>query len=248
MQIAAGKYAISAFMICLICITDLKAGPPFNTDDPEPVDFRHWEYYISSIDNFEPDIWSGTLPHFEVNYGLVKNVQIHLLLPFNYNYTVHHSTTIGYANTELGIKYRFVQETDNMPQIGTFPIFEIPTVRNSEFSNGKMKVFIPVWIQKSWGKFTTYGGAGYWINPGTGNKNYSFAGLEAQYDLSRIFTLGGEAYYQTPDKIDGKPVAGFNIGGFINFSEKIINAENSGLVDFVFPGDCSRTENYGHDS
>jgi len=25
------------------------AGPPFVTDDPEPVDYRHWEFYIASM-------------------------------------------------------------------------------------------------------------------------------------------------------------------------------------------------------
>jgi hypothetical protein len=29
-------------------------------------------------------------------------------------------------------------------------------------------------------------GAGYWINPGSGNKNWVFAGWEAQYDFSEF--------------------------------------------------------------
>ena len=48
------------------------AGPPFITDDPVPVPFKHWEFYISSIDNFQNHEWSGTSPHFEVNYGLIR--------------------------------------------------------------------------------------------------------------------------------------------------------------------------------
>ena len=63
------------------------AGPPFNTDDPEPVKFKHWEYYISTIDLYQSGTWSGTSPHLEVNYGLVTNVQVHLLLPMNYDYS-----------------------------------------------------------------------------------------------------------------------------------------------------------------
>src|SRR5450759_3703200 len=119
------------------------AGPPFNTDDPETVKYKHWEYYISSINTFQIGVWSGTCPHFELNYGLVQNVQVHLLLPMNYDYSRHQGVNFGYANTEFGIKYRFVQETDNSPQIGTFPIIEIPTIKNSEFSNGKAKIYLP---------------------------------------------------------------------------------------------------------
>ena len=38
-------------------------------------------------------------------------------------------------------------------------------------------------------KLTTYGGAGYWINSGSGNKNSVFAGWEVQYDFSPVVTL-----------------------------------------------------------
>lgn len=51
-------------------------GPPFSTDDPQPVDFKHWEFYISSVSTFHPDIWSGTSPHLEVNYGLIPDLQV----------------------------------------------------------------------------------------------------------------------------------------------------------------------------
>jgi len=196
------------------------AGPPFNTDDPEPVAYKHWEFYISSINTFQPGLWAGTSPHFEVNYGLIPNVQAHLLLPMNYEYTRKQGTYFGYAYTEFGMKYRFVKETDNTPQIGTFPIIEIPTINNNKFSKGKVQIYFPVWLQKSWGKLTTYGGAGYWINQGTNNKNWIFSGLEMQYDISQKFTFGGELYYHSADAINSKSATAFNLGGFFNFTEK----------------------------
>jgi hypothetical protein len=207
---------LSIFLFAVIF--NIIAGPPFATDDPEPVDLRHWEFYIASIHLYQDGAYVGTLPHFEVNYGAVKNLQIHLILPFNYLYT--DNMKYGYANTEIGIKYRFVQESDNIPQIGTFPIIEIPTIKNQQFSDGNIQVYFPVWLQKSWGKLTSYGGGGYWINPGTGNKNWIFTGWEAQYDFSEKVTLGGELYYQTADAADSKSSMAFNIGGIVNFSSK----------------------------
>ena len=207
-------------ILYFISVQNVSAGPPFNTDDPQPVDFRHWEYYIATINTFQSNTWSGTSPHFEVNYGLVPNVQVHLILPMNYDYSTQNGFNFGYAYTEFGLKYRFVQETENMPQIGTFPIVEIPTIQNKEFSNGRTQLFIPVWAQKSWGKLTTYGGAGYWINPGTGNKNWLFTGWEVQYEFIPALTVGGELYFHTTDKIGDKSVAAFNVGGIFNASEK----------------------------
>ncbi len=219
-------------LLFLFSVQIINAGPPFNTDDPEPVDFKHWEYYISSINNNQSGVWSGTAPHFEINYGIIPNVQVHLLMPLNYNYTGGHGSAYGYANTEFGLKYRFVKETKNSPQIGVFPILEIPTVQNNEFSNGKMKIYLPVWFQKSWGKLTTYGGAGYWINPGANNKNWIFSGWEIQYDFSKVITLGGEIYYQTASTENSKSASGFNLGGSINPTEKfhIIFSFGSTLV------------------
>lgn len=214
------KYIILLIILIFIKIQFSYAGPPFNTDDPETVMFRHWEYYISSINTYQAGVWAGTSPHLEFNYGLVPNVQVHLLLPMNYDYTRHQGGNIGYADTEFGIKYRFIGETENSPQVGVFPIIEIPTIKNSEFSNGKAKVFLPVWAQKSLGKLTTYGGVGYWINPGTDNINWIFSGWEIQYNFSPVVTLGGELYYHSASTKESKSGTGFNLGGSINPSEK----------------------------
>ena len=214
------KNTILTFILCLWCIQTCYAGPPFFTDDPQPVGFRHWEFYISSVNTIHSDNWSGTSPHFEVNYGLIPNLQVHLLLPLNYSFNPHQRTEFGYGNTEFGVKYCFISETENRPQIGIFPILQIPTIQNREFSNGKTQIFIPVWAQKSWGKLTTYGGAGYGINPGINNKNWLFTGWEIQYDFSPRFMLGGELYYRTPDTNDSKSITACNIGGSVNFTQK----------------------------
>jgi len=230
------KYPVFIGILFIMNIQQANAGPPFNTDDPQPVELHHWEYYISTINTFRSEVSTGTSPHIEVNYGLVTDVQIHLIIPLNYNYSRQNGFNIGYATTELGLKYRFVHETKEMPQIGTFPILEIPTIINSEFGNGKAQLFIPVWAQKSWGKLTTYGGAGYWINPGVNNRNWLFTGWEVQYDFSPVIMLGGEVYYHTPDIIGSNRVLGFNIGGSINASEKfhVIFSAGHSLINVSF--------------
>jgi len=220
MYVINRKYIVLVTLLILINIQFTLAGPPFDTDDPEPVRFKHWEYYISSMSTYQVGVWSGTAPHIELNYGLIPNVQVHLLLPLNYNYSAHQGANFGYADTEVGIKYRFMQETENSPQIGTFPIIEIPTIKNREFTDGKAKFYLPVWLQKSWGKLTTYGGAGYWINPGANNKNWIFSGWEVQYNFSDAITLGGEIYFHSAATKDTRSGTGFNLGGSVNPTDK----------------------------
>ena len=215
----AKEYWVSVGILFLLCAQATYAGPPFNTDDPDPVEYKHWEFYISTINTFRPTEWTGTCPHFEMNYGLVQNVQVHLITPLNYDATSK-EVDLGYAYTEVGMKYRFVKETKSTPEIGTFPIIEIPTIKNDKFSNGSVQVYLPLWLQKSWDKLTTYGGAGYWINPGSNNRNWLFAGWELQYDISKVVTLGGELYFQSANAVGSKSSLAFNFGGIINASEK----------------------------
>ena len=215
------KRILISALLWFVLFNEIMAGPPFYTDDPEPVEFHHWEYYLSSLSLFQSYGNKGTLPHVEVNYGIIENTQIHVLIPYNYSKAFPGRMQMGYANTEVGIKFRFVQETSIIPQIGVFPLAEVPTLKNATFGNGKTQLYLPLWFQKSMGKFTTYAGAGYWLNPGTGNKNWIFCGWEGQYDFSKAFTLGAEVFHQTPDNEMDPATTFVNAGGYVNFSDNI---------------------------
>ena len=198
------------------------AGPPYDTDDPVPVALRSWELYLSSHSSYNKTFAQGTLPHFEVNYGVIKNVQLHLITPLAFNNGNGGKNNYGIGDIEVGIKYCFIKETKVRPQIGIFPICEIPTGNATKvLGNGKAQFFIPVWIQKSFGdRWQTYGGYGYWINPGKGNKNWSYLGWQVQYQLSEKVSIGTEIYHVTPDMKEGKSDTRFNIGSIIDVNSK----------------------------
>jgi hypothetical protein len=215
-----GFVLLSAWMLTSLLPAPAFAGPPFQTDDPEPVEHKHWEIYIASQIKHDKDGDSATLPQVEINYGIFPNTMIHLIVPFQYNSPSGSEAHYGYGDTELGVKFRFIQETEWIPMVGTFPLVELPTGNQNEgLGNGKAQFFIPLWLQKSWGPWTSYGGGGYWINPGDGNKNWWFFGWEVQREISKALTLGGELIYKTADTDDGDNSFGFNIGVIINLTE-----------------------------
>jgi hypothetical protein len=85
----------------------------------------------------------------------------------------------GLADTELGIKYRFIEQdkTSWAPSISIYPLLEVPTGNAARgLGTGRTHAFVPIWIQKDFGEWTTFGGGGYWTNPGRGNKNHWFVG------------------------------------------------------------------------
>jgi len=205
------------------------AGPPFFTDDPEPVGKGHGEFYIASQHSWSHDDRAGTAPHFEFNYGPTRPIQLHLILPLAYDRPDDAGETeYGYGDTELGVKWRAVDEDQwfgGCPQIGTFPLVELPTGDvDRGLGNGKAQTFLPLWLQKSWGDenrpWTAYGGGGYWWHPGTDNRDYWFTGVLLQKQVSDALTLGGEVFHTTPDAKDADSHTGFNLGGIYDFSEQ----------------------------
>lgn len=200
------------------------AGPPFRTDDPDPVPWHHWEVYIASTGIYNTTLGlMTTLPHVEVNYGAAPGVQLHVIAPMAVAQSPGAAREYGYGDTELGAKVRFVKEGKYLPEIGVFPLVEAPTGdARRGLGTGQTQTFIPVWAQKSWGQdkqWTSYGGVGYWHNPGPGNKNWSFEGWELQRDLSKKVTFGGELFHSGSNAVGEPGGFGFNLGGMVNFSD-----------------------------
>jgi hypothetical protein len=155
----------SLAIICtlLFCIVAFSAplawaGPPFVTDDPKTVEYRHGEFYIASMYANNKDGEEATLPHLEFNYGVLPNVQLHLLAQLSYAHPDGGPAMYGPGDTEVGVKYRFNHETETLPQVGIFPIMHIPTGDSERgLGSGHVQTFLPLWVQKSWGAWTTYG-------------------------------------------------------------------------------------------
>ncbi len=196
------------------------AGPPFRTDDPEPVDPGHGELYVGGQYAKDKDVTSGTAPHIEFNFGAAPDLMLHVILPYAFNKAEGESVKRGYGDTELGIKYRFVNDESSAFMAGTFPLVELPTGNSDRgLGSGHTTFFIPLWLQKSWGPWQTYGGGGFWRNPGAGNRDYWFFGWQAQRELSKVWTVGAEVFRQTRSTDDGTNSTGFTVGTIVNVTD-----------------------------
>jgi len=205
------------------------AGPPFFTDDPVPVGRKNWELYVASQQFVAGRTWSGTLPHIEANYGAAPDVQLHVILPMAYLKPVGQPLRYGFGDIELGVKFRFIGETSSRPQVGTFPHVILPAGAGDRgLGSGHVQVFLPLWLQKSWGPWTTYGGGGYWINPGPGNKNYWTFGWQAQRDLSEDLTIGAELTGHSPSSVSDAGETALNLGAMLTVGKGRILMASAG--------------------
>jgi hypothetical protein len=185
------------------------AGPPFVTDDPAPVPYQHFEFYTLTTGTAVRGDTQGTAPGFEFNYGVVPNGQVHIIAPFAFD-SPGSPAQSGYGDTELGFKYRFIDEDEHgsRPMVGVYPLIELPTGDEGRaLGAGYVRAYFPVWIQKSFDDWTTYGGGGYWINHGDGtvNRDYVYVGWLLQRQVTKQLAIGGEIFHQTATSHSAAP-------------------------------------------
>jgi hypothetical protein len=215
------RYA--AVLMVLLGVQWARAGAPYVTDDPDPTDFKHWEIDFFSIYTHTAGEDADQLPAVEMDYGLIPDMEIHAIAPMVYDRVPGGRGQYGYGDTELGANYRFFHETDDLPEMSVYPLVEVPTGDSGRgLGNGQTQVFTPIWIQKSFGKdneWTTFGGGGYWYNPGEDHRNYYFVGWALQRDLNEALSLGGEVFHETPMVSGGHGHTAFDLGCIWNLDE-----------------------------
>lgn len=184
--------------------TYAQAGPPFQTDDPTPVDYGHYEFYVFGSADGTPAEMDSIGPAFEFNWGAVPDVQLHAILPWGAiapsNNPIYAPggtgpMAFGLTDMELGLKYGFIHQTPHRPQIGTFTMLELPTGNsNKGLGVGRVWYKLPLWMDKDFGPWTVVGGAGYTLIHQTGYRSYPYTGFLVKRVLNERLELSIESF------------------------------------------------------
>jgi hypothetical protein len=191
------------------------AGPPFITDDPEPVAPGQWEVNNALTGTHSRGETGLFLPQEDINYGAASGVQLHVMPQMGYNASPG-ERSYSRGNTELGVKYRLTPASDDEADwmVSLYPLYELSSHNASQtLGPGAASTYLPVWVQTTRGHWTVYGGGGYWINPGAGRQNAWAAGAVALYQFTPQLQLGGELFAQTAPSVESRGSLGFNLGG-----------------------------------
>ncbi len=197
--------------ICCFATTAL-AGPPYETDDPVPTDRGHWEIYAFGAAEGIGKEYEG-VSGLDLNYGPVEDLQLTATLPINF--TGGDSSKLSTGDIEIGAKYRFLKHEISGVSAAVFPRAFLPTASNG-FGSGKVGLLLPVWAQKDWQKWSLFGGGGYRLNPGAGNRDYWLASVAVTRKVSNRLSLGIEAKRQGPDANGGRATTLLGLGGIVS--------------------------------
>lgn len=195
------------------CALPAHAGPPFLTDDPEPTETGHWEIYGPLFEAAgQGDAFDGSAG-VELNYGAAKDLQLTVGLPAAYT---HDGTgwRWGAGDLELSAKYRVIHDEAAGLSIAVFPGVTLPTASNG-MGAGRVTALLPVWGQKDFGPWSVFGGGGYVINPGPGNRDYWTGGIALTRQLGEKVLLGLEADRQGADAIGGSGSTSLGAGAIV---------------------------------
>jgi hypothetical protein len=234
------------FLILAAARLSAQAGPPFQTDDPTPVDYGHYEFYVFGLADGTPVEMDSVGPAFEFNWGAIPKVQLHAILPFGITAPMNHPAygpagqgpiTFGVSDIELGVKYGFIIQSKHRPQIGSFTMIEIPT-------DDKPWYRLPIWVAKDIGPWSLDGGAGYVVNPQSGMRNYPYGGFLVRRTINKKLDVAAEVFshgrlgddvalFQSSTLIDA--------GGFYNF-----NSPGLQLIFAYGHSIAGQTENYAY--
>lgn len=118
------------------------------------------------------------------------------------------------GDAELGVKYRLLDDEKHSFSAAVFPRVILPS---STFATSeKARVLLPIWIGKDFsGGTSIFGGGGYEINPGCGNRNFWQAAVAVTHDVSNQVSLGAEVAKQGPDAVDGTAQTRAGVGGVV---------------------------------
>lgn len=169
---------------------------------------------------------SGWAPNLQVNYDPTSRLELHFMAPYAFDHLSGGPTHFGIGDVEIGARYRFIDENLQgwEPAVAVYPLIDFPSGdARKNLGTGSTHAFLPLWLAKSFGDWTPYGGGGYWINPGATNgarnKDWIFVAAGVQRRIFDALTVGGEVFHATSSKTGIKGQTGFDVNGRYNFTD-----------------------------
>jgi hypothetical protein len=189
------------------------AGPPFLTDDPDPIPYKSYEAIPNY--NFEPAEGGSAVagPAMDFNYGIAPDMHLNIGPGFVRNLPTEGAPAYGLGDTRIALKWRFVHEDDGF-EVAIYPAAELPTGSVSRgLGNGQVWYQFPLWLEKTWGPWTSYGGGGWTLNRAPGQRDYFYGGWLLQRQMDDALFLGGEVYSQRSTGVGLAGYTALNLGG-----------------------------------
>jgi hypothetical protein len=204
-------FAVSTVAILAVLLANpAHAGPPFISDDPEPTDYQHYEIYLFANGTSAAEGKAGE-SGVDFNFGALPDLQLTAVVPLAYSLPSDGANEVGLGNVELAAKYRFLHQKEIGWDIAVFPRVFLPS-GSSRVGDNHPAILIPLWFEKDWDDWSTFGGGGCQFQQGGNSKSFCMAGWALTRQVLPDLQLGVELVHQTADTKGGHASTGIGAG------------------------------------
>jgi hypothetical protein len=197
-----------------------QGGPPMITDDTETVAPRHWEINTAFTMEVGSDGRIFGTPLLDINYGMTKNTQLKVEIPWLVLHRNGMPGINGLGNTNIGVRWRFRDEDEkHRVAMSIYPQIEFnnpgSSVRRGIVDKGP-EFLMPMQWQTKVGKYALGGDVGYRFKRGPDELIY---GVIVGREFGESFELMGEIHGTGERRqLSGSEVV-FNLGSRVKMTK-----------------------------
>lgn len=211
--------AVLALGLSVVRSLPAVAGPPYQSDDPEPTDYGHYEIYAFNKGTRSKGDLSGS-SGIDFNYGAAPNLQITATLPIGFDFPSNGMTALGPSNVELAAKYRFLHQETFGFDVAVFPRVFLPS-GSRQIGDDQASFLLPIWVQKDWGKWSAFGGGGCQFSAAGRSHDFCTYGATLTRQVLPKLQLGVELFHQTADRAGNLATTSLGVGARYDLDKNV---------------------------
>ena len=208
-----------ALIVAGLFVVTAHAGPPFLTDDPEPVERGHAEINLIAQATRTGAGRGGSF-QAELNLGCAHETQCHVAVPVATERPIGGPSRTGLGDAEIGAKLRFLDRPDDGWSAAVYPTLFVPTGDvHRGLGNGRAQLLLPLWVQRSVGAWNLDLGTSLLVDPAPAARNSWYTGLLAQRSFGDRLSVGAEVFHRGSPAIGERASSGFNVGAIVHVAD-----------------------------
>jgi hypothetical protein len=191
-------FLLATALVCLA--SPVFAGPPYNVDDPGTLEPGRYNFTAAFISSQSSGKETQSFPNLTLKYGLKDATQISLGFGGISKRTAAAGRETGFADTTLGIKWRFKNETKTDPQWALGYQIKMPTA-NKSMGLGTGNFDHRLWLTfgKSFQRLKFFGNVGYNFLGDAKGTNNIYYGLATTFQATEHLIVGAQVYGNAPN-------------------------------------------------
>lgn len=207
--------------VMAIFASHVVAGPPLITDDPDTPGDGNWEINLAFTLEQTCDERIYEAPLIDINYGVGERTQLKFEVPWVVLDDRNNGAKDGLGNSEVGVKYRFLDEDRHGLSVSIYPQLEFNNPTSSDergLVDPGVHFKLPVQLARQVGSINLYAEVGYELVEA--DEDEWLYGIAVGYPVNDRLELLAEVAGSADRNFDDDELV-FNLGATIGINDNL---------------------------